>query len=114
MTASQSGHPGEANRYREFFDAFVRAKLRHAFVRETYSKACSLVRESGTVVAVGYSFNKYDNSSYGPILQALDASRERKLIVVSPHAADLAEKVSAEYPRLRVQSIKKTLEVWGA
>jgi hypothetical protein len=59
--------------------------LQRAFVSEIFSKARSLVRESGTLVAVGYSFNNHDSASYAPILQALDASRERKLIVVCTH-----------------------------
>src|SRR5207245_10889609 len=47
-------------------------KLNQPFISETYGKACSFVRESGTLVAVGYSFNSYDRSSYQPVLQALD------------------------------------------
>ncbi len=68
-------------------------QLKQPFISETYSRACSLVRESGALVAIGYSFNSHDNASYGPILAALSESRDRKLSVVSPEASKLAEQI---------------------
>jgi hypothetical protein len=89
-------------------------ELEQAFVRELYGRACSLVRESGMLISVGYSFNSHDIASYGPILQALDESGERKLVVVSPGASKLAEKIRGEYPRLQIKPIDKTLKSWTA
>jgi hypothetical protein len=88
--------------------------LKQAFVRATYAKALPLVRASGTLVAVGYSFNSYDRASYDPVLQALDESRERTLTVVSPQAGELVDKIGAEYHTLQVKPINKTFKSWAA
>src|SRR5439155_14510002 len=89
-------------------------ELKQVFIRETYATACSLVRESGTLVAIGYSFNRHDAASYGRVLQSLAESSERKLIVVSPDANESAARISHEYPRLRIAPIQKTLKRWAA
>ncbi len=88
-------------------------ELKQPFISETYGKACSLVRESGALVAIGYSFNSCDRASYDPVLQALCQSRDRKLLVVSPQARDLAEKIRAEYRDLQVKPIDKTFKGWA-
>ncbi len=88
--------------------------LKQPFISETYCRACSLVRESGILVAVGYSFNSYDRPSYQPVLQALDESCERKLIVVSPQAGELVDKIRAEFHALQVKPINKTFKGWAA
>jgi hypothetical protein len=88
-------------------------ELKQPFINATYAKACSLVRESGTLVAIGYSFNPYDRASYGPILKALCESGDRKLLVVSPQACYLAETIRAEYPSLQVTPIDKTFKAWA-
>jgi hypothetical protein len=89
-------------------------KLNQPFVSETYGKACSLVRESGTLAVIGYSFNSYDRLSYQPVLQALDESPGRKLIVISPDASEPAVRIRKEYPRLHVEPIERTLKSWAA
>jgi len=88
--------------------------LNRPFIGETYAKACSLVRVSGTLVAVGYSFNRHDSASYGRILEALCESRDRMLFVVSPQARDLAKRIAAEYSPLQVKPIEKTFKGWAA
>ena len=42
--------------------------LKQDFVRAAYRKACGFVRASGTVVAIGYSFNPHDQGSYRQLL----------------------------------------------
>lgn len=88
--------------------------LEQDFIREIYTRACQLVRASGTLIAIGYSFNNSDQASYGPVLKALEESRERKLIVVSPNASEPAGRIRKEYPRLHVEPIERTLKCWAA
>ena len=88
-------------------------ELNQPFIKQTYSKACSLVRESGTLVAVGYSFNSHDSASYRPILQALSESVDRSLVVVSPHASKLASEIRGAYHSLQVTPIDKTFKAWA-
>jgi hypothetical protein len=87
--------------------------LKKAFVEEIYSKALSLVRASGTLIAVGYSFSPYDRASYHPLLEQLSKSQERKLFIVSPDSTQVAEMIAAEYPRLQVRPIAKTFKRWA-
>lgn len=88
--------------------------LEQDFIREIYTRACQLVRDSGPLIAIGYSFNTSDQASYGPVLKALEESRERKLIVVSPNASEPARRIRKEYPRLHVEPIERTLKSWVA
>jgi hypothetical protein len=50
-----------------------------------------LVQASDTVVAIGYSFSAHDHASYEPLLRALCMPRGRRLLVVSPEAATIAD-----------------------
>jgi len=87
--------------------------LTEAFVRETYARARNLVRASGTLVAIGYSFGSHDRASYKPLLRALEEARDRRLFVVSPDAAKLATRLRREYCHLNVQPIEETLKGWA-
>lgn len=88
-------------------------QLTQPFIRKTYAKACSLVRESGTLIAVGYSFNGHDKASYSPILEALSQSHDRRLVVVSPNATKLADMIRGAHPSLKVQPIDRGFRAWG-
>lgn len=89
-------------------------ELKRAFVCAAYQKACGLVRASGTVVAIGYSFNAHDSGSYQRVLRALSASVERRLIVVSLDALKVAPKLQMEFPNLRVEPMETTFTAWAA
>lgn len=88
--------------------------LKQAFIQKSYAVALPLVRRTGILVAVGYSFNPYDRVSYHRILEALAQSDERTLLLVSPQARELAKGISKEYPTLRVSSVGKTFGQWAA
>jgi hypothetical protein len=88
--------------------------LKAHFIRESYAKALPLVHQAGTLVAVGYSFSPYDRVSYGHILQALAQSENRTLVLVSPQAGEVAQRISIEFPTLRVRPIEKTFSAWAA
>lgn len=88
--------------------------LKQAFIRQTYAKALSLLRETGTLVVIGYSFNANDRASYHPLLETLVRSRERTLTIVSPQAGELQGRIAKEYPHLKVEPIPKTFRMWTA
>ncbi len=87
--------------------------LKQAFVQESYSVALPLIRQAGVLIAVGYSFNPYDRSSYHRLLQALGESKERTLLLVSPQGRELSERISKEYPPLTVRSVATTFGRWA-
>ena len=43
--------------------------LQQVFIRDTYTKALVMVRDSDIVVAIGYSFNAHDRGSYQTLLE---------------------------------------------
>ena len=88
--------------------------LKEAFIRQSYAKALPLIRQAGSLIALGYSFSPHDRVSYNPVLEALAQSDERTLLVVSPQARELAKRISAEYPNLRVSFVGKTFGQWAA
>jgi len=88
--------------------------LNHAFVTESYANATTLVRSSGNLVAVGYSFNNHDRISYHPILTALGESWDRKLLLVIPEADRVADRLTAEYPKISIEPVAETLKGWVA
>lgn len=88
--------------------------LKEAFIRQSYASALQLIRQVGTVIVIGYSFNSYDRVSYSLLLDALTQTADRKLVLVSPHARELANRLSMEYPELRIQPVEKTFGQWAA
>jgi hypothetical protein len=88
--------------------------LKQAFIRDTYAKALSLLRETGTLVVIGYSFNVHDRVSYNPLLEALARSSERTLTIVSPQANEVRDRIVEEYPPLKVEPVPKTFRMWAA
>ena len=88
--------------------------LKQRFVRATYARAVSLVRDIGTLASIGYSFNVLDKLSYGPILEALGQSRDRTLFLVSPVANRVRDRLSVEHPNIKIRSMEKTFRKWAA
>jgi hypothetical protein len=86
--------------------------LTRKFVKAICAKARPLLRTSGNVIAIGYSFNRYDNASYKPLLTALAESRDRRLLIVSPDAVTVAARLRAEFPNLCIEPRKATFKKW--
>jgi len=88
--------------------------LAEPFIRHSYASAVELIRQTGTLTAIGYSFNPYDRGSYAPLLDALKQTSNRKLVIVSPQAEEVGKRLSTEYPELRIHPVEKTFGGWEA
>ena len=88
--------------------------LKQAFIRQGYASAARLIEQDGSVIAIGYSFNPFDRGSYAGLLDALKQTTNRKLVIVSPQASEVAKRLSTEYPDLRVHPVEKTFGQWVA
>jgi hypothetical protein len=86
--------------------------LKQVFIRATYARAASIVRDSGTVVSIGYSFNSHDRGSYQTLLNAMCESEARRLLVVCPDADTVAQAVHLGFPHLSVEAINSTFKQW--
>jgi hypothetical protein len=91
-----------------------RQDLKQAFIQKSYAVALPLVREAGILIAVGYSFNPYDRVSYCRILEALEQSKKRTLVIVSPQSGEVAKRISVGYSALKIKPIAKTFGQWAA
>lgn len=84
-----------------------------AFVRETYKKALELLRDStGTIVSIGYSFNGHDGASYEPMLRALGETDDKRLVLVSPDAVQVAEMLREQFPAITIVPVALTFKAW--
>ena len=67
-------------------------ELKRPFIEESYERARTLVCATEILLAIGYSFNPYDQISYGRILKAL-AKTHGKLVLVSPESQKVATRL---------------------
>jgi SIR2-like domain len=88
--------------------------LTQKFSEAIYEKARALTEGSGTLISIGYSFNSHDRESYDPILRALDASQNRRLVLISPDAGDSVQRINACFPGLNVSAIATTFKEWAS
>lgn len=86
--------------------------LNAAFVQETYRQARSLVRHADILVAVGYRFGPHDHTSFDPVLETLSNGESRSLVIVSPDARTITERIQAAFPMLVVRPIPTTFTQW--
>jgi len=86
--------------------------LSEAFIRATYAKAEGLLQESEIAVAIGYSFNQHDHSSYQPLLCALRRSHGRRMLVVAPDADSITTALRPSVPGLAIEPVMATFRQW--
>jgi hypothetical protein len=88
--------------------------LKEAFIRNTYTRAETLVRNSDVVAAIGYSFSPHDRASYHRLLSAFGESPGRRLLVVSPDAFTIADAIRSTFPDVSVEPQRATFKQWVA
>lgn len=86
--------------------------LKKSFIVRVYVKALEMVRQSGTIVAIGYSFNPNDKQSYSEILEAASESGECKFLVVAPSAHEIVPRLKEEYPGVRWKAVSGKFKEW--
>lgn len=89
------------------------SQLGQAFVRAVYQRATAFVAGADVLVSIGYSFNVHDRLSYGPILHALNSSTGKRLIIVSPGAQNVADRVATEFENISVTAVNKSFKQWA-
>ncbi|MEO7962790.1 MAG: hypothetical protein ABIT38_02660 [Gemmatimonadaceae bacterium] len=71
--------------------------LKADFIRETSRRAREIVSKAGLVVAIGYAFSAHDEASYSELLESLDNTSGARVVVVSPDAEQVVERLSQQY-----------------
>ena len=87
--------------------------LKQPFIDETYRRALALMSGSDVAVAIGYSFNPHDRGSYVDLLRALGHSKHQRLVVISPDAEAIADRIRPDYPNLSVDPLQETFRQWA-
>lgn len=66
----------------------------------------------GAFSSIGYSFNVHDGASYERVLRALGETLDRKLVLVSPDAVQVAEKLREQFPAITIVPVVLTFKAW--
>ncbi|MFH1022398.1 MAG: hypothetical protein V1809_03340 [Planctomycetota bacterium] len=115
--ARDSLHPGTSPWPHDRFIAPIPDKakgLTQEFIKLAYKRAEDLIAETKLVIAVGYSFNQHDQSSYNPLVRALShATGPKKVVVVSPDAHDICRRLGNENVRIVWAPVAKTFREWA-
>lgn len=72
--------------------------VKEEFIRKSYEKALSLMAQSKCVVSIGYAFNELDRASYEPILLQLSQTGGVSLIVITPNAHEILNRIKERFP----------------
>lgn len=87
--------------------------LKAEFVRWVYRRSETLLRSSTLpLIAIGYSFNRHDRESYGSLLSALE-SGSASVLLVSPDAEDIRERIAVEFPKIDFEPLAQSLRSWA-
>jgi hypothetical protein len=83
--------------------------LKEHFIQRVYERAVEAARAAEAIVAIGYSFNRHDSSSYGPLLQS---ARTARIVVVDPNANRTVSRLRLEYRNLRWEAVSLGFRDW--
>jgi len=84
-------------------------RLKGAFIKAVYKRALIEITKANQIVVIGYSFNPHDRSSFEVLLRSCDG---KKVLLVSPDAIELAERLNSEYPYIEWRAEPKSFKDW--
>jgi hypothetical protein len=85
--------------------------LTREFIERAYTCAERLLAGAGLVIAIGYSFNEHDRSSYERLVCAL--GRGAAVVVLAPDAPDICARLRKEYTWVFWRPLPKTFRKWA-
>jgi hypothetical protein len=86
--------------------------LKAAFIREVAQRANAIITEQGSLVAIGYAFAANDSASHSELLEALSAANEPRLVVVSPEASAIVERLQPRYSKIQWVAVNLGFAEW--
>ncbi|MEP7008934.1 MAG: hypothetical protein ABJC13_01280 [Acidobacteriota bacterium] len=88
--------------------------LKRDFIEIMRSRALELVRNSDSIVAIGFRFNPVDEESFRFLLSAIAERSDKALTVVSPSAMETTARLAKSYPDVLFRAIQKGFASWAA
>jgi hypothetical protein len=86
--------------------------LKAAFLREVTRRAKEIIKKVALVVAIGYAFSPHDEASYAELLQALEGAPGARVVVVSPDAEQVVERVRQKYSKIEWTPTSMGFAAW--
>jgi hypothetical protein len=83
--------------------------LKGEFVKAAYCRAIDWIRGATQIVAIGYSFNRNDLSSYSSLL---DAAEGKSILLVAPDAASLINRLRRDRKKIRWAAERMLFKDW--
>jgi len=83
--------------------------LKGAFIEAMYNRSVSELNKASKIIAIGYSFNPFDRTSYEKLLGAFHG---KTVLLVGPEAKRLAKRLASEYPNIEWQAEPKSFKEW--
>lgn len=87
-------------------------KLEQRALKLVYDIAQKCIEAAGEVITIGYSFAKYDELSYRPLLSTLAQTSKCQLTVVDPNASIIAAHLEGEFPQLKIVPVSIGFADW--
>lgn len=84
-------------------------RLKGAFITAVYDRAVSELKKANQIIAIGYSFNTHDRSSYEELLGSFHG---KEVLLVGPDAIELDKRLASEYPNIEWQAEPKSFKDW--
>lgn len=86
--------------------------LKNDFIKQMYAKARELLTNTNKIVVIGYNFSINDKSSYYPLLEHVSKKRNGKILIVSPSASEIKNRLKNEYLSIEWLSVDATFKEW--
>jgi hypothetical protein len=86
--------------------------LKNKFIKQMYAIATKLLTHTNKIIVIGYNFSTHDKSSYHTLLEHLSNQKSGTLLIVSPSALDITNRMKKEYPSIEWLRIDATFKEW--
>ncbi len=86
--------------------------LKNDFIKQMYSKAIALLNNTNKIVVIGYNFSTHDKKSYHPLLEHISKDWSGKILIVSPSAKEIEDRLKRDYSLIQFYSLDATFKEW--
>jgi hypothetical protein len=87
--------------------------LKREFIAAVHSCAEGLLGLSSTLIVIGFSFNELDKQSYDHLLRSFASDAQRRVVLVSPDAGTLKDRLSRSYSKIQWDSVEASFAEWA-
>lgn len=86
--------------------------LKAEFIQSVTRRAEEMVAQTGAIIAIGYAFAESDSASYSGLLDALSTTRSSSVLVVTPDATSIVDRLRPQYPKIHWAGEDRGFAAW--